>query len=238
MPDAEGGDRTGYQGKRYRTIRLGSMSFGDCFDDFLAFLEPRLVEVRRLLTADGSLFVHLDYREVHYCKVLLDGIFGRDGFVNEIIWAYDYGAGARGSAGRPSTTTSSGTPATRSATSSTTTRSTASPTWRPSLVGAEKARRGKTPTDTWWQTIVSPTGREKTGYPTQKPLAILERIVKVHSDPGDTVLDLLRRQRHARRGRRAPRPPLPAGGRQPRGAGGHGQRLAFAAPELVGWPRN
>jgi site-specific DNA-methyltransferase (adenine-specific) len=93
--DAAGGDRTGFQGKRYRTVEVGRSGWDDRFDDFPAFLAPRLLEARRVLQPEGSLFVHIDYREVHYCKVLLDGIFGRDSFLNEIIWAYDYGARAQ-----------------------------------------------------------------------------------------------------------------------------------------------
>jgi site-specific DNA-methyltransferase (adenine-specific) len=182
------GDRTGFQGWRYRTEILGSAAWPDDFTDYLGFLAPRLAEARRILTPDGSLFFHIDSREAHYCKVLLDGIFGRESFLNEIIWAYDYG-------GRPRK------------------RWPAKhdtifwyavdpvhyvfryddidrvPYMAPGLVGAAKAARGKTPTDVWWNTIVSPTGKEKTGYPTQKPLKILERIVRVHSDPGDLVVD-------------------------------------------------
>ncbi len=89
------GDRVGFQGKRYRTIPLGTISFSDIFDDYLAFLEPRLREAHRVLAPHGSLYFHVDYREVHYCKVLLDTIFGRDCFLNEIIWAYDYGGRPR-----------------------------------------------------------------------------------------------------------------------------------------------
>ena len=63
------------------------------------------------------------------------------------------------------------------------------PYMAPGLVTPEKAARGKTPTDVWWLTIVSPTGKEKTGYPAQKPLKLLERIIAVHSDEGDHVLD-------------------------------------------------
>jgi site-specific DNA-methyltransferase (adenine-specific) len=182
------GDRTGFQGRRYRTEVLGSAAWQDAFDDYLGFLEPRLAEARRILTADGSLFFHIDSREAHYCKVLLDGVFGRASFLNEIVWAYDYGGRSR-------------------------TRWPAKhdtifwyavdpkhyvfryddidrvPYMAPGLVGPAKAARGKTPTDVWWNTIVSPTGKEKTGYPTQKPLKILERIVRVHSDPGDLVVD-------------------------------------------------
>jgi site-specific DNA-methyltransferase (adenine-specific) len=93
--DEAGGDRVGFAGKRYRTEKLGATSFADAFDDYLAFLEPRLVEARRVLRPHGSIFVHLDYREVHYVKVLCDRIFGRESFINEIVWAYDYGARTR-----------------------------------------------------------------------------------------------------------------------------------------------
>lgn len=184
----EDGDRTGFQGKRYRTVRLGSRAFNDAFDDYLAFLEPRLTEAARLLKPSGSFFLHIDYREVHYCKVLLDSIFGRHCFLNEIIWAYDYGARAKRRwspkhdnilwyAMNPEEYTYRYDDIDRI------------PYMAPGLVGPEKAARGKTPTDTWWNTIVSPNGKEKTGYPTQKPIAILDRIVRVHSNPGDRVLD-------------------------------------------------
>ena len=182
------GDRTGFQGKKYRTIHLGSLEFPDSFSDYLDFLRPRLQEAYRLLHPAGSLFFHVDYREVHYCKILLDRIFGRECFINEIIWAYDYGARSRKRwspkhdnilwyAKNPGDYTYRYDAIDRI------------PYLAPRLVGPKKAAQGKTPTDTWWQTIVSPTGREKTGYPTQKPLAILNRIVNVHSNPGDWVLD-------------------------------------------------
>lgn len=186
--DEEAGDRVGFGGKRYRSIALGTRSFADDFDDFLAFLEPRLVEARRILTSDGSLFLHLDPRESHYAKVLLDQIFGRDAFKNEIIWSYDYG-------GRPKNRW----PAKHDVILWYTKdperyvfnfeEIDRIPYLAPSLVGAEKAERGKTPTDVWWNTIVPTSSAERTGYPTQKPLAILERIVRVHSQPGDVVLD-------------------------------------------------
>jgi site-specific DNA-methyltransferase (adenine-specific) len=182
------GDRTGFHGERYRTTRLATRSYPDAFDDYPGFLAPRLYQAHRLLTPTGSLFVHLDYREVHYVKVLLDEIFGRNCFQNEIIWAYDYGARAtkRWSAKHDNILWY-----TRDATQYTFNLGEADriPYMAPGLVGAEKAARGKTPTDTWWHTIVSPTGHEKTGYPTQKPVGILERIVKVHSSPGMQLCD-------------------------------------------------
>ena len=186
--DDEGGDRTGFKGRRYRTTVHGTRSYADAFDDYLGFLAPRLEEAHRLLAADGSLFVHLDYREVHYAKVLLDEIFGRECFINEIVWAYDYGARSkkRWSAKHDNILWYAKDPARYVFDYEEMDRI---PYMAPGLVGAEKAARGKTPTDVWWHTIVSPSGREKTGYPTQKPLGIVRRIVKVHSEPGDELLD-------------------------------------------------
>ena len=182
------GDRTGFQGGRYRTEHLGSKAYDDSFDDYLAFLEPRLIEARRLLADDGTLYFHIDYREVHYCKVLLDGIFGRASFLNEIIWAYDYGARTtkRWPAKHDNILVYVKDPANYVFNTDEVDRE---PYMAPGLVGAEKAARGKLPTDTWWHTIVPTAGKEKTGYPTQKPLGILRRIVAASSRPGDMVLD-------------------------------------------------
>ena len=184
----EAGDRTGFRGERYRTVELRVRAFRDNFDDYLAFLAPRLEEARRVLTPTGSLFVHLDAREVHYVKVLLDGLFGRECFQNELIWAYDYGARTkrRWAPKHDTILWYSKDPERYTFHYDAIDRI---PYLAPKLVGPEKAARGKTPTDVWWNTIVSPTGAEKTGYPTQKPLAILERIVRVHSSPGDRLLD-------------------------------------------------
>ena len=188
VADDEAGDRTGFQGRRYRTVKIGSMGYLDQFDDYLSFLEPRLAEAHRVLKPDGSLFLHLDYREVHYAKILLDAIFGRESFLNEIIWAYDYGARSKTKwpAKHDNILWYAKDPEHYQFHLEECDRI---PYMAPDLVGPEKAARGKTPTDTWWHTIVSPNGKEKTGYPTQKPLGILERIVKVHSRPGDLLMD-------------------------------------------------
>lgn len=184
----EDGDRTGFAGRRYRTTELGSRAYRDRFDDYLGFLAPRLTAARRLLAHDGTLYVHLDYREAHYAKVLLDEIFGRDCFLNEVIWAYDYG-------GRPRDRW----PAkhdtilvyARNAGAHHFDRTAVEriPYMAPGLVTAEKAARGKLPTDVWWHTIVPTSGSEKTGYPTQKPAGVLRRIVGASSLPGAWVLD-------------------------------------------------
>lgn len=185
--DAQG-DRSGFQGRRYRTEQLGESAYQDRYDDYLGFIVPRLQRARELLCADGSLFFHIDYREAHYCKIELDRIFGRESFINEIIWAYDYGARSkkRWSAKHDTILWYAKDPHNYIYNYEAIDRI---PYMAPGLVGPAKAARGKTPTDVWWQTIVSPNGREKTGYPTQKPLKILERIIRVHSNPGDEVLD-------------------------------------------------
>ena len=190
VQDTEG-DRRGFGGRRYRTERVtgeNDEGYPDRFDDFLGFLRPRMEEARRVLTPFGSLFFHIDYREVHYCKIMLDEIFGRECFQNEIIWAYDYGARStrRWPAKHDNILWYTRHPERYTFHLSECDRI---PYMAPGLVGAEKAARGKTPTDVWWHTIVSPTGKEKTGYATQKPLGILERIVRVHSNPGEMVLD-------------------------------------------------
>jgi site-specific DNA-methyltransferase (adenine-specific) len=185
--DGEGA-RGGFGGRRYDVEKVGSSAYADDFDDFEAFLLPRVQAALRCMTDDASLFVHLDAREVHYVKVALDRLLGRACFMNEIIWAYDYGARSKNRWPAKHDTI----------------------LWyakdperyvfnfdemdriqymAPGLVSKEKAERGKTPTDVWWHTIVPTNGREKTGYPTQKPLGVVSRIVKVHSRPGDTVLD-------------------------------------------------
>ncbi|RME59468.1 site-specific DNA-methyltransferase [Candidatus Parcubacteria bacterium] len=186
--DEESGDRIGFQGKRYRTVDLGTFGWNDVFDDFLAFLVPRLREAHRVLKPHGSFFLHIDYREVHYCKVALDQIFGRECFQNEIIWAYDYGARSKKkwSAKHDNILWYTRDPKNYTFNFDEMDRI---PYMAPGLVGKEKAARGKTPTDVWWHTIVSPNGKEKTGYATQKPLGVLNRIIKVHSNPGDLVMD-------------------------------------------------
>ena len=164
------------------------LSYDDEFADYWSFLEPRLEEAWRLLSETGTLYLHLDYRESHYAKVLLDALFGRDSFLNEIIWAYDYGARSksRWPAKHDNILVYVKNPQSYYFDSKEVDRE---PYMAPGLVTKEKAELGKLPTDVWWHTIVSPTGREKTGYPTQKPEGILMRIITASSKPGDLVLD-------------------------------------------------
>jgi DNA modification methylase len=182
------GDRTGFGGRRYRSTLLNESRYRDSFDDYLAFLEPRLREIRRLLRQTGTLYFHIDYREAHYCKLLLDELFGRECFLNEIVWAYDYGARARRRwpAKHDTILVYVKDPELYFFDSETVDREAY---MAPGLVTAEKAARGKLPTDVWWHTIVSPTGKEKTGYPTQKPEGLVRRMVQASTRPGDWCLD-------------------------------------------------
>jgi len=184
----ENGDRTGFGGRSYRTTVLGSAAYDDAFEDYLGFLGPRLEHARRLLRPDGTLYLHLDPREAHYAKVMLDGIFGRECFLNEIVWAYDYGARSqrRWPAKHDTILVYVKDPDAYFFDGEAVDRE---PYMAPGLQTPERAARGKLPTDVWWHTIVSPTGREKTGYPTQKPLGVLRRIVQASSREGDWCLD-------------------------------------------------
>jgi site-specific DNA-methyltransferase (adenine-specific) len=187
VPDTNG-DRVGFQGRRYATRLLAEFSYRDTFDEYLAFIAPRLTEARRLLHRTGTLYFHIDYREAHYCKLLLDEVFGRENFLNEIIWAYDYGARAKARWPAKHDTILvyvkdidayhfDADAVDRE------------PYMAPGLVTPEKAARGKLPTDVWWHTIVPTNGQEKTGYPTQKPEGIVRRMVLASSRPGDWCLD-------------------------------------------------
>ncbi|WP_353114185.1 site-specific DNA-methyltransferase [Microbacterium sp.] len=179
----------GFHGHRYERVRSFLHAYDDRFDDYGDFLMPRLAEAWRLLADDGTLYLHLDYREAHYAKVMLDAVFGRDAFLNEIIWAYDYGAKSRRRWPTKHDTilVYAKTPGKHVFNADDVDRE---PYMAPGLVTPEKAARGKLPTDVWWHTIVPTTGREKTGYPTQKPEGVLRRIVRASSRPGDRVLDL------------------------------------------------
>jgi site-specific DNA-methyltransferase (adenine-specific) len=185
---SEDGERIGFQGRRYHARLLGESSYRDRFEDYLAFLEPRLLEVHRLLAREGSLYFHIDYREAHHCKLLLDEIFGRECFLNEIIWAYDYGARSRRRwpAKHDTILVYVKDPGAYYFDCEAVDRE---PYMAPGLVTAAKAARGKLPTDVWWHTIVPTSGHEKTGYPTQKPEGIVRRIVQASSRVDDWCLD-------------------------------------------------
>ncbi|MBV9415911.1 MAG: site-specific DNA-methyltransferase, partial [Solirubrobacterales bacterium] len=188
VADADGGDRVGFGGRRYRSRLLRALSYDDAFNDYLGFLEPRLVRARELLAAHGTLYFHIDYREAHYCKLLLDELFGRDAFLNELVWSYDYGAKPRRRwpAKHDTILVYVRTPGGHWFDADAVERE---PYMAPGLVSAEKAARGKRPTDVWFHTIVPTNGREKTGYPTQKPEGVLRRMVAASSRPGGWCLD-------------------------------------------------
>jgi site-specific DNA-methyltransferase (adenine-specific) len=182
------GDRDGFGGRRYRSRLLSRLAFDDSFDDYLGFLEPRLRQAHRLLDERGTLYVHLDYREAHYVKLLLDEVFGRECFLNEIIWAYDFGGRSRRRWPTKHDTILAYVK-NRDRYHFDSEEVDREPYMAPGLVGPDKATRGKLPTDVWWHTIVTTNGSEKTGYPTQKPEGVVRRIVAASSAPGDRCLD-------------------------------------------------
>jgi site-specific DNA-methyltransferase (adenine-specific) len=186
-PDDEG-DRVGFGGRRYSSRVLQTLSYDDQFADYLGFLEPRVARARELLAPHGTLYFHIDYREAHYCKLLLDEIFGREAFLNEIIWSYDYGAKPRRRwpAKHDTILVYVRTPGGHHFDADAVDRE---PYMAPGLVGPEKAARGKRPTDVWFHTIVPTNGREKTGYPTQKPEGVLRRFVAASSRAEGWCLD-------------------------------------------------
>lgn len=187
---SQNGNRIGFMGNNYETKIIGTKEYEDDYGaDYVdEFLRPRITEAYRVLSRNGSFYFHIDFREVHYCKILLDSIFGRECFLNEIIWAYDYGAKSK----------------TRWPTKHdnilvyvkdinsyifNSRLIDREPYMAPGLVGPEKAENGKLPTDTWWHTIVGTNSKERTGYPTQKPLGVIRRIIQASSLPNQIVLD-------------------------------------------------
>jgi DNA modification methylase len=186
--DDERGDRAGFGGRRYRSRLLSAIAYDDAFADYLAFLEPLLARTREVLADHGTLYFHIDYREAHYCKLLLDELFGRECFLNELIWAYDYGGKPRRRwpAKHDTILVYVRDPEAYWFDADAVERE---PYMAPGLVSAEKAARGKMPTSVWWHTIVPTTGGERTGYPTQKPEGIVRRMVAASSRPGGWCLD-------------------------------------------------
>ena len=181
--------RAGFAGRRYATTQSESVAeFIDRFDDYLAWLKPRLEETRRVLATHGTLYFHVDPRESHYCKVLLDQVFGRECFLNEVIWAYDFGGRSkrRWAAKHDVILVYARDPAAYHFATDEVERL---PYMAPKLQTPARVALGKLPTDVWWHTIVPTGARERTGYPAQKPLGILRRIVAASSRPGDLVLD-------------------------------------------------
>jgi len=182
------GNRIGFKGERYETVKSTVLSYDDQFANYWEFLEPRIEEAFRVLVNSGTLYLHLDYREAHYAKVLLDSLFGPDCFLNEIIWAYDYGGKSKSRWPAKHDTILVYVKDSKNYyfNSEEVDRE---PYMAPGLVTPEKIERGKLPTDVWWHPFVPPTGKKKTVYPPQKPVGILRRIIQASSKPGDVVLD-------------------------------------------------
>lgn len=183
------GIRTGFGGRDHVRVTELLAGYDDRFADYWAFLAPRLEQAHRLLDERGTLYLHLDWREAHYAKVAMDALFGRDCFLNELIWAYDYGAKTtrRWPSKHDTILVYVKDPKRYLFDSAEVDRE---PYMAPGLVTPERAARGKLPTDVWWHTIVPTNSGERTGYPTQKPEGILRRMIAASTAPGDLVVDL------------------------------------------------
>ena len=228
-----GGDRTGFGGRRYTTRLLEESSYRDAFDDYLGFLEPRLREVRRLLRPTGTLYFHIDCAR----GALLQAAAGRAVRPRVLPQRADLGLRLRRKAAPPLAAEARHDPRLRLKRAGDyffdAEAVDREPYMAPGLVTPEKAARGKRPTDVMWHTIVSPTGREKTGYPTQKPEGLLRRFVQASSRPGDMCMDPFAGS--GTLGSVAvgePRPAVPADGLEP--AGG---RSCYRTPSQRGRSR-
>lgn len=187
---------TGKQQKMMRVQTLkdgekqvtGEEKYWDVHENYHEWLRVRLVEMHRVLKKTGSIYVHLDWREVHNVRFLMDEIFGKNCYLNEIIWAYDYGARQK----RKWPTKHDNILVYVKDEKKyyfNTEEVDRIPYMSPSLVGPIKTALGKLPTDVWWHTIVPTNGKERTGYPNQKPAGILRRIVAASCPPDGIVAD-------------------------------------------------
>jgi len=186
VPDENGS--VGFGGIKYKREAIVSTQYSDTFDDFIGFLRPRIEETYRILKDDGCIYLHLDWREVHYAKIMMDEIFGRDNFMSEIIWSYDYGAKSKCNWAAKHDNILYYTKDKKHYTFNYD-KVPRIPYLAPDLAGPEKAARGKAVTNVWTETIVPTNSKEKCNYSTQKPLRILRRIVDVSSNPGDLCID-------------------------------------------------
>lgn len=186
-PFNTGKQRTGTLRNTGKDVVLASY-FDEYGDSYIEWMQAVCIELHHVLKPTGSFFLHADSKESHYLKVMCDEVFGRESFRNEIIWHYDYGGRSKRYWPAKHDTIFWYSKDEKDWTFDYDSIDRV-PYLAPGLVGPEKAARGKVPTDVWWQTIVPTASKARTGYPTQKPVEIIERIVKIHSNPGELVLD-------------------------------------------------
>ena len=185
----------------YSVIEAARMAHGKSMQSYLIFMAVRLLEMHRVLKLTGSLYLHCDPTASHYLKLLMDGIFGRSHFKNEIAWCYrkwSVKAGqfvrnhdsilfyaGEGHTFNPQFVDPS--PGTMKRWKGKRQQAVFVDGLRQATSSSDKAR---SPCPDWWEiSVLNPNAKERTGYPTQKPLALLERIIKASSNPGDLVLD-------------------------------------------------
>lgn len=185
-------------GERCRPARAVDAYRDDlAFDAYLRWLGDRLALMRDLLHETGTLYVHLDWHAVHYVKVALDRLFGRQRFLNELIWCYHGPSPIRSAFKRKHDTILVYTRSADYFFDADAVRVPYDPTTVKTFASSPKAgfgktpdlARGKVPEDWWYFPVVARVHTERVGYETQKPTALLDRIIKASSRPGDLVGD-------------------------------------------------
>jgi site-specific DNA-methyltransferase (adenine-specific) len=189
------GDMQTMSRKKAGTV-ISKIEYSDKFSNYMEFLEPHLWEMHRVLKDTGTMYLHLDWRWVHYAKVVCDEIFGYDNFLNEIIWSYNFGG--RGKDRFPQ----------KHDTILVYAKELGKHTFNwddidripyaaPALQYAGRTKEeaekriaeGQVPTDVWSMSIVGTASKERIGYPNQKPLKLIKRIIAASSNPNDIVID-------------------------------------------------
>jgi DNA modification methylase len=166
-------------------------------ESYLDMLYPRLLLMHRLLSPTGTLYLHLDWHANQYARLLLDEIFGPECLLNEIIWVYHGPSAIRRAFNRKHDTILAYTKSDRFTFNADAVREPYNPNTVKTFKSSHRAGfgkvpnliRGKIPEDWWYFPVVARLHNERTGYPTQKPESLLERIIAASSNPGDIVAD-------------------------------------------------
>jgi site-specific DNA-methyltransferase (adenine-specific) len=175
---------------------VSKIEYSDKYENYLDFLEPHLIQMHKVLKSTGTMYLHMDWRWVHYAKVMCDGIFGMENFLNEVVWSYNFGG--RGKDRWPQ----------KHDTILVYIKEMGKHTFNwndidripyaaPELqyVGRTKEEaekriaEGQVPTDVWSMSIVGTASKERVGYPNQKPQKLMKRAIVASSNVGDIVLD-------------------------------------------------
>jgi site-specific DNA-methyltransferase (adenine-specific) len=169
----------------------------DSLDEYLSFLYSRLLIMHKLLSANGTLYLHLDWHADAYARLILDEIFGADHLLNVISWVYHGPSPIKSAFNRKHDTILVYTKSNQYTFNADAVRVPYDDATIKTFASSPKAgfgkvpnlKRGKVPEDWWYFPVVARLHNERTGYPTQKPEALLKRIILASSNPGDLIAD-------------------------------------------------